>query len=282
MTTSDHDGVSPRSDAWIDFLAGWFAGAASVIGCQPIDTILTRYQAGILLNSPKLQLSTASVTLPRLTLAASWQQVRSLYQSTGSPKLLWRGSVPMIVAVPLQNSMLMGGYGLGQQYAAANSSNKGLPIFIGGCTGGIIQSFLMSPVELIKVKQQTSNRTILQAFREQMLWQAEAPTAAVDASAAAVAKSPATRSAWFTSLALFNRGLGATILRDGIPHGVWFLAYELTKDYMLEQETAPSAYNTYRDVTVPIVSGAWAATVAWAVGYPTDLIKTRIRKCPHD
>jgi len=30
-------------------------------------------------------------------------------------------------------------------------------------------------------------------------------------------------------------------------------------------------------VQVPLVSGAVAATVAWAVGYPADLIKTRIQ-----
>ncbi|KAH8074689.1 hypothetical protein JL721_2259 [Aureococcus anophagefferens] len=34
------------------------------------------------------------------------------------------------------------------------------------------------------------------------------------------------------------------------------------------------------DATVPVVAGAWAATVAWVVGYPFDLLKTRIQGSP--
>ena len=34
------------------------------------------------------------------------------------------------------------------------------------------------------------------------------------------------------------------------------------------------------DATVPVVAGAWAATVAWVVGYPADVLKTRILGSP--
>jgi solute carrier family 25 carnitine/acylcarnitine transporter 20/29 len=33
-------------------------------------------------------------------------------------------------------------------------------------------------------------------------------------------------------------------------------------------------------VLVPLVAGAWAAMAAWTVGYPADLIKTRIQANP--
>ena len=86
---------------------------------------------------------------------------------------------------------------------------------------------------------------------------------------------------------LWNRGLTATLLRDGIPHGVWFVSYEYCKTILMsssslsekpddddEDETSnnssmssssssSSSSSFYKTVTVPIVSGAFAATAAW-------------------
>jgi len=139
---------------------------------------------------------------------------------------------------------------------------------------GLLQSFLMSPVELIKVTQQcaspssgnhgiVSARGVVHSLRQNQQWRC---------------------------------GLNATFLRDGIPHGVWFVAYEVTKDAMLQAlrvvgedgdntmgaNNGASMVDDDQDdsnlpVQVPLVSGAVAATVAWAVGYPADLIKTRIQ-----
>lgn len=71
------------------------------------------------------------------------------------------------------------------------------------------------------------------------------------------------------------RGLGATLLRDGIPHGVWFASYEYAKSHLEENRKGTAQKGD--TVTIPLVSGAFAATVAWTVGYPFDLIKTRIQ-----
>ena len=100
----------------------------------------------------------------------------------------------------------------------------------------------MSPVELIKVTQQCAQqRGIVSARR-------------------------VVQDVWHSSHQQSWRcGLNATLLRDGIPHGVWFVAYDVAKDIMMrsmgidkEDENLP--------VQVPLVSGAVAATVAWAVG----------------
>ena len=198
----------PVSDAWIDFVAGWCSGAASVIALQPVDTILTRTQAGVL----------------------AWNTNHGV-------QALWKGSSPMITAVPVQNALLMGGYGVGQKYAAQYAPNYKLTaVFIGGCTGGVLQSFLMAPVEGVKVSQQVQGSSLSNALQRFSL----------------------------------SRGLGATLLRDGIPHGVWFASYEVCKEWMMESQSMDG-------VTVPLVSGAVAAATAWAVGYPADLIKTRIQ-----
>ena len=206
--------------AIVDFVAGWCSGGAVVVACQPIDTILTRRQAG------------ASLIL-------GGTNVRSLVNSAGVASL-WRGSNVMIGAVPFQNALLMAGYGFGKR------SESYWGVFWGGCTGGMAQAFFMSPVELIKVKQQTS----------------------LEGKALQVGKEIATNSlAW--------RGLGATMLRDGIPHGVWFVSYEYCKTEMTKSFLGSS--ESHKTITIPIFSGAVAATTAWGVGYPFDLIKTRIQ-----
>lgn len=233
----------PVSDAWMDFIGGWCSGASAVIALQPVDTILTRWQAGVLTNSGhqhQHRLGWSVAAAKDLTVTAGWGG-------------LWRGASPMITAVPFQNALLMGGYGVGLQFSETYGSSKHTAIFWGGCVGGVIQSFLMSPVELVKVSQQvgTTRQILHQTFKS---------------------------SAW--------RGLGATLLRDGIPHGVWFVSYEMAKE-SLTQECVNNGTDGSFTVpplsgpVVPLLSGAFAATVAWGVGYPADLIKTRLQANPN-
>lgn len=100
----------------------------------------------------------------------------------------------------------------------------------------------MSPVELVKVSTQCN----LQA--------------STFAAASDVIRGLLGQRGW--------RGLNATLLRDGIPHGVWFVSYEWGKEYIDSTHMLDKA-------VIPLISGAFAATVAWGVGYPADLIKTR-------
>ena len=83
---------------------------------------------------------------------------------------------------------------------------------------------------------------------------------------------------------LATRGLGATLLRDGVPHGAWFVAYEWSKRQMTraaanddENDEAATTSRGRTDAAVPLCAGAFAAAVAWGVGYPADLVKTRVQ-----
>jgi solute carrier family 25 carnitine/acylcarnitine transporter 20/29 len=261
------------SDAWVDFLAGWFSGAAAVVVCQPVDTILTRMQAGVVVGS-----STGSSSGNAGTVSAVAHS-RTLLETAGITAL-WRGSSPMITAVPLQNALLMGGYGVGQKYAEQYApQHKLAAVFVGGSTGGFLQSFLMSPVEFIKVSQQCAGSA-----------------AGSTSTGATTAKQAVWKLLTESNAGVWRRGLGATLLRDGLPHGVWFTTYEVTKReltayyasvreeaHMLNNmNNSQSSISTETEsveeqVLVPLVAGAWAATAAWTVGYPADLIKTRIQ-----
>eukprot|EP00532_Pseudo-nitzschia_australis_P015535 CAMPEP_0168271900 /NCGR_PEP_ID=MMETSP0141_2-20121125/15868_1 /TAXON_ID=44445 /ORGANISM="Pseudo-nitzschia australis, Strain 10249 10 AB" /LENGTH=237 /DNA_ID=CAMNT_0008213165 /DNA_START=29 /DNA_END=740 /DNA_ORIENTATION=+ len=200
---------------WVDFVAGWVSGAVGVATCQPLDTVLTRFQAG--------------------QGAGAFAAAAATVQHEFGPRSLWRGSSPMIGAVPIQNALLMGGYGFGKRYASENDASNGnginnsssnanananangslLPVFVGGCVGGVLQSFFMSPVEWIKVNQQTALGTT------------NGNAGASSSSSSVLRKFVQHRGA------LWNRGLAATLLRDGIPHGVWFASYEFCKIQML-------------------------------------------------
>jgi solute carrier family 25 carnitine/acylcarnitine transporter 20/29 len=295
------------SEAYVDFLAGWASGAFAVMTCQPVDTILTRFQAAAAaaaaattrtavvgaIPQPRLSAVPASsassarvlggavgVGGTNVIIASSQQLVRNFGITS-----LWRGASPMIGAVPIQNSLLMGGYGIGKQWAAihdddgsgsgtiGNSNNNNntitnlLPIFVGGCTGGLAQSFLMSPVEYVKVRQQVAETN------------GSSSRAGGKSSIQAIS-----RHLMSSYPSLWSRGLTATLWRDGIPHGIWFVAYEWCKTTMLteyQQQQHPSDstgmmmttttvtapdVGLYQQVVVPIVSGAFAATVAWVRG----------------
>ncbi|KAL3774414.1 hypothetical protein ACHAWO_008812 [Cyclotella atomus] len=241
------------SEAWIDFASGWISGGVSVLVIQPIDTVLTRLQASTAkVAQPCVQTSVVSASKSAAAVSLRPSAIaRSMISDFGLSSL-WRGSSAMIGAVPLQNALLMTGYGVGKRFSfgddetdGASSSNVLCGVFVGGCTGGVLQSFVMSPVELIKVSQQVKNKPLT-------------------AATTTVAASLHTPLAW--------KGLGATLLRDGIPHGVWFVSYDYCKTKLSSMEKISN-----KDIAVPMLSGTFAATMAWLVGYPFDLIKTRIQ-----
>lgn len=212
----------------IDFVAGLVSGGASIFCSQPIDTVLTLVQA-----------RSHSNPLP----------VANKFICNHGFSSLWRGSSAMIGAVPFQNAIMMAGYGFGKRWCELHKpDNILLGIFVGGCTAGVTQSFFMSPIELIKIKQQVIGRSFYSAtsmvvhgaFSREIAW----------------------------------KGLGATLLRDGIPHGVWFASYEHSKNFLNGVEGMNLSKHS---TAVPLVSGAVAAFTAWVVGYPFDIIKTRIQ-----
>jgi hypothetical protein len=62
-------------------------------------------------------------------------------------------SFPMLCTA--QNALLFAGYGAGLQWSERSAQTGTTPplwhVFVGGCAGGFAQSFLASPVELLKV-----------------------------------------------------------------------------------------------------------------------------------
>jgi hypothetical protein len=82
----------------------------------------------------------------------------------------------------------------------------------------------MSPVELIKVSLQC--------------WTTTTMTTATASDNTTQTLIRHTRE-WYPQLA--TRGLTATLLRDGIPHGVWFVAYDVCKTTLHNPETTTTS-----------------------------------------
>lgn len=249
-------------DAWVDFVSGWISGGISLLVCQPIDTVLTRMQANVMQANVGNQTANHADKLATRPGTVSFHIFRGMVSNFGVTSL-WRGSSAMFWAVPVQNALLMTGYGVGKRWSSggkwteSNDSNKStvlLGVFVGGCVGGVFQSFLMSPVELVKVTQQVFGESVRSTTTA--IWEGSST------------------GAW--------KGLGATLLRDGIPHGIWFASYEYAKAEMSDNRlrTNDASDTSESDIAVPMMAGAFAATTAWAVGYPFDLIKTRIQAGP--
>ena len=285
--------------SWIDFTAGWISGGVSTLAIQPVDTILTRMQANASIVVPS-STSGAANTINATNNVSSTIALRptTIFRSMISNfgiSSLWRGSSAMIGAVPIQNAVLMTGYGYGKRWTENrekqynhNDDNSGsggsnnnvlLGVFVGGTIGGILQSFVMSPIELIKVSQQVIGKSVSAATTSVLSGLLPGNIGA---------NTSRKLSSW--------RGLGATLLRDGIPHGVWFVSYEFAKVELTKmrqhhdnsatvvmggEDDNPTSStvntSTEEDIAIPMLSGAFAATTAWGVGYPFDLIKTRIQ-----
>ena len=231
LSLSLHDWIfqahHARSQNLDDFLAGWLSGVAGLALTQPVDFILTRLQSSGCAKSA----------------AGANEGLISMF----------RGAMPLFATVPLNNAMLMYGYGVGKSFGEAKGGSTLLPVFIGGCAGGFVQSFLQSPVELVKVRLQL----------------------------AAVGQSPSTGALTMQLLrdGLGSKGLHATLLRDVVPHGVWFSAYEWSKQTLERRAAAAQIVSTAEppplSAAAQLSAGAFAATAAWVVGYPADVIKTR-------
>ena len=222
------------NEFWVDLWAGWIAGAASVLAVQPVDTTLTRMQATRL--APGVDGSARAAL--RVVLAE------------GGARALWRGAAPMTAVIPAQNALLFAGYGVGERWASRRDKDSGgnpdgssreslLPVFCGGVVGGVLQSFVVSPFELVKIRQQAAGGAV---------------TLAVSTLAGNLGR-----------VGLCTRGLGATLLRDGVPHGVWFAAYDGPARMVRATKTMKTMRRRRADgrTAVPLCAGAFAAAVAW-------------------
>lgn len=157
---------------------------------------------------------------------------------------------------PIVVSGLSGGYEQSSPSSSRNPTSTLWHVFWAATGSGLIASFLTSPIELVKVRMQSSpNRLISswQCFRQ-------------------ILRVEGTRGCF--------RGLTCTILRDAPSSGVYFVVYEGIRRQLLVDPTTHSNRCwkiSARELAVLMFAGGMAGSVSWLSTYPADVLKTRIQ-----
>ncbi|XP_014500528.1 mitochondrial arginine transporter BAC2 [Vigna radiata var. radiata] len=221
-----------------EFVAGGFGGTAGIISGYPLDTLRVMQQ-----NS--------------FNTASAFSILRNVVANEG-PTALYRGMAAPLASVTFQNAMVFQIYAiLSRAFSSSDLVNdppsyKG--VALGGFCSGAIQSMILSPVELVKIRLQLQNTS-------QSIETRKGPMK--------VAKN-----IWrIEGLRGMYRGLGITMLRDAPAHGLYFWTYEYAREKLHPgcRRSCEESLNTM------LVSGGLAGVVSWVLSYPLDVIKTRLQ-----
>ncbi|KAL2927998.1 Mitochondrial arginine transporter BAC2 [Bienertia sinuspersici] len=128
-------------------------------------------------------------------------------------------------------------------------------VALGGVGTGALQSLILSPVELLKIRLQLKQTPHLGSTTE------KGPTTL----AKTILKTEGLRGLY--------RGLTITVLRDAPAHGLYFWTYEYVRE-MLHPGCRKTGQET---LTTMLVAGGLAGVASWVSCYPLDVIKTRLQ-----
>ena len=195
-----------------EFISGLIAGFGSTIIGHPLDTIKVRIQ------------------IDNCTFRQSF--VQNLFSGLRYP----------LYTISLQNGIIFSSYNICYNNLQKNNINYGYGNnFISGAVAGINNSFICSPIELVKIKLQKSNSNY--------------------------------KSSWDCAKTMIKnkclfRGLQQTILRDSISYGAYFTTYNISQDFL------KTKYNNKYDSYFPLISGGLSGIMCWVSSYPIDTLKT--------
>lgn len=217
-----------------EFVAGGFGGMAGIMSGYPLDTLRIRQQSS----------SSGSAS----------SILRSVVANEGAGAL-YRGMAAPLASVTFQNAMVFQIYAILSRAFDSSISTDNPPSYksvaLAGVGTGAIQSILLSPVELVKIRLQLQTRSLA----------ARGPVS--------VAKS-----IWRTEgLRGIYRGFAITVLRDAPAHGFYFWTYEYTRE-KLHPGCRKSGDESLRTM---LVAGGLAGVASWITCYPQDVVKTRLQ-----
>ncbi|CCK68603.1 organic acid transporter KNAG_0B01560 [Huiozyma naganishii CBS 8797] len=225
---------NPTSRVFKDILAGTSGGIAQVLVGQPFDTTKVR-----------LQTSSANTSLLDV--------IRSLLRNEG-PLAFYKGTLTPLVGVGLCVSVQFGVNEAMKRFF--RNRNRGQPIslpqyYICGMTGGLVNSFLSSPIEHVRIRLQTQKSSgINREFQGPL---------------DCIRKLVKQRS--------LMRGLPVMFLRAGHGLGCYFLVYEALICNEVKHGVARCDIPAWKLCSY----GAVAGTTLWMSIYPLDVIKSVIQ-----
>lgn len=214
----------------LDFAAGCLGGCAGVVVGYPFDTVKVHLQT----QDHRNPLYKGTLDCFRKIIAK--ESVRGLYRGMSSP----------MAGVAAVNAIVFGVYGNIQRNTSDPDSLYSH--FLAGTAAGLAQSFICSPMELVKTRLQLQDNL---------------PKGAVKFSG----PMQCTRSIWRKEgfRGVF-RGLGITAARDMPGFSSYFVSYEL----MVRSVANPSPFTI-------LMAGGLAGTISWLLTFPIDVVKSRLQ-----
>lgn len=171
------------------------------------------------------------------------ESVRGLYKGMSSP----------MAGVAVVNAIVFGVYGNFQRHSPrpdALSSH-----FLAGAAAGFVQSFVCSPMELVKTRLQVQQNSA-------------APGGGYGGPMNCLSQVVKTE-----GLRGVFRGLGTTICREVPGFGIYFFAYEfMTRSAADDGEPRPPVSTVHM-----LLAGGFSGTLSWVLTYPIDVIKSRLQ-----
>lgn len=264
-----------------DLVAGGISGSAGVVVGHPLDSIKVKLQTNGNIGAVPVKLPQSLSSPPTLAFV---ENTRSLFRGIGAP----------FAAAALVNACIFCVYGSttrlwDQMITSSNNLNQNLYIkkVLCGATTGFASSFILCPVELVKVRLQANT----------LLGGKNRPTISSYKTFHSIVRS-------YGIQGLF-RGWSVTCMRQVPGFSIYFCSYDLFKEKLQTIVVANERRNkqdtlsntrmmdingnrnksepaTSSSWLVPVLSGGMAGSLSWSFIYPIDLIKSRISTLPID
>lgn len=165
-------------------------------------------------------------------------------------RALWRGATPAFLGAISENAVCFGVNGhLTRAMASQASVPKTAEPFLAGALTGICTSFALAPFDLIKARAQVSRAVGDRGSRFTVILRHILAT-----------KGPA----------MLYSGIASQVMCSSLFYASFFGSYTLICAELRK-------LNSVSDSAVYVVAGGLAGQIAWAVGLPLDIVKTRIQ-----
>ncbi|EED95428.1 predicted protein [Thalassiosira pseudonana CCMP1335] len=139
----------------------------------------------------------------------------------------------------------------------SNIKSNVLKMAIAGVLSGLISSFVVSPVELVKIRMQAQNKLTAKKKNDDL------DEGAVYKNELDCAQCIVKNEGWSS---LFTHGLWITIIREIPSFAIYFVVYGVL--------ARSSMATTLGEHAAPLIFGALAGWAMWIPTYPIDIVKT--------
>ncbi|KAL9232076.1 hypothetical protein vseg_007222 [Gypsophila vaccaria] len=221
-----------------EFVAGGFGGVAGIVAGYPLDTVRIRQQSSR---------GGTAVGIFRRIIAAE------------GPSALYRGMGAPLASVTFQNAMVFQTYAILSRAFDKTVDPRDPPSYKGVALGGVgtgaLQTLILTPVELLKIRLQLQQKSRI----------GSSPEKGPINLGKAILRAEGIRGLY--------RGLSITVLRDAPAHGLYFWTYEYMRETL-----HPGCRRTGQETLMTmLVAGGLAGVASWIACYPLDVVKTRLQ-----